>query len=339
MLLLVVGVAIWYVLYSRPERVIGDAMLNAIKAEQTTFKGSLRADLIGGLTDEKSTLIADYSGAFARDAFKADLDATVTFGTVPFRVDGGVISTASGEAYVRVDNIRELAAQAIGDQPQALQEVEPLLKLIDDKWIKLSQNDLNSVVKPDNGTDSTLSCNQKVQDEFAKNGGLQRDLVASYQANQFIVITDTLANESINGVDNLHYKLRIDQAKLGGFINAFRQTELFKKYDACTDGSLSEEFTSDNFVTADDAELEVWIGRWDHTFSRVKLTLKDADGSTELDLNTDYRAAVSVDAPRDDITQFDTLRRTYEQYLPDVNASDPDTLLPGAETGLDSSTQ
>ncbi|MBL8159297.1 hypothetical protein JNJ66_02480 [Candidatus Saccharibacteria bacterium] len=338
LVLAAVGFGVWYSFYTKPEKAVSDALVNAIRADHVKLAGDLRADLVNSLaSEEKSVLKANFTAERTKDSFKGKLDATMTFGVVPFNVDTELVSMPNGDYFFKVNNIRELANQAVGDQPGAMTDLEPLLRLLDKKWVQLSEADFKEATSGGSGEgEGGLACTDKVWEEFDKSGALQNDLAATYALNQFIVVNKTLGSDTIKGTESVGYQLSIDKAKSESFVKKFRETNLFKKLDGCSDGELARSFTDDSLTTSGGTTLEAWIGKWDHNFSRIKFTGKDSDGGFELNTDTDFRSAVKIDAPAKDVTKWQTLVKTYEQYLPTPEEDDSDTLLPGATSPTES---
>lgn len=298
-LLLGGGAAAYYFGYmvpNKPANILKSALVNSFskgKVTSAAFDGNVTVSE----KSSSSKFLFDFSGAAGEDGklnLSGSLDAVVTKITFDLRsLDGKTFYAKLGG----LSGLPELLAQR-GNPTAEL--YAPLLANFNDQWYEINESLIQQLTG--SKTSSILSDDDR------------QKLAQAYQDNQFLVVSETLASEKINGTDSNHYKVIIDGSKLQGFISAVQAANIQSL------GITGDMFTSikDNAGKADFAKypLEVWVAKDSKLFTQFTFHVDDTDAVADIRLTfKDYNKPVSVEKPEGAKSLLEAISAFYQSYL------------------------
>lgn len=289
--------ALWY---QNPQKVLGDAISHAFNAKSATYKGNININT----KDVKVAIELDGSGVETTSSTNAKI--TITSQGKDFKVNGSALTDKDGNLFFKVGNLRALLDQYIAESGMGTMETpfDSLIAKIDNKWIRISSDDLaefsketSDAQKCASDTLKKLSTDKATKDEFSK----------IYQKNTFVVVDKNLADRTIGGVDSMGYQLSFSKDKTKSFIEAINNTQLVKDLQKCdSDFKLdANDMTKDMPTDSSKDTVEVSISRWSHEFTQLKSESKDKDDPTStgaIVIEPLFNKTVKIDAPSDYLT-------------------------------------
>lgn len=319
LLLLVGGGAAAYAYYSQPSKVVADALSNAAFSETLAAKGvaTIKSQ------DDNGDFTINYNVTGSdQDGYKAGVQVKANVAPVSIDVSGEFINSKEGDLYFKIDKAKEILQNIFGaSNPDALKQYENLIALVDNKWVKVTASELG-----DSSLDS--ECYIKLENDIKANKSIADEAKKAYADNQFFVVDKTLNSESIGGVDSIHYKMKLDEAKTKSFVSAFKNTQLYKKLKQCQSSlDLDEENAAEFARDSNKANIEVWISRWSHELTKVKINGSDNGANYDVSTETTWDEPFTIDIPKD-VTPWQKVIDEYEKML--------QTSLYGAPTEVES---
>lgn len=302
--LITLGIVYFY-WYQNPTKVVSDAMTNAINAKSLDYSGSLKTT---GSTAMNVAIGGDISPA------GGTVDAHFTFDArgKKYTLGGNGLVNESGDLFFKVKEIDDLANNYRSAIPPSAQSLfDKIIAKINDKWIKISADDLKSY-SPQLAVNQKCAMNavKKIQsDQSAKS-----ELLTIYKKHPFILIDKTLPPKA----GNTGYALKIDQSASKAFTKEYKETSFYKTLQKC-----DETFTvkGDNLFTQDAVKktsgnnLAIWVDRWSHRITNVTLEDKtNAASVTTVDLNTKFNQPATITTPKD-TTTLTQLQKDVQELL------------------------
>lgn len=300
-LLIAAGAA--YAMYNNPDRVLGDAFSKAIAAKNMTVKGNMTTKSSEG----ESKVAFDYARG---DDFAQKADLTINYSAAPLNVNvsGNFIADKNGDMYVKLANSKQIVQNLLGAY-SAGSQFDSVIALVDNKWVKFANaNDA------ENKNSNPLACYQDLQAELSsrKTGDQIRNL---YEANTFVRINKELAAENVNGVDSVHYDIKLDEAKAKAFVNAYKQTEAYKKFVKCDASSeMKESDVTESGKEFNQPTFEVWVSRWSHELTRVKVNGSNDGDTYSVVAEPTFNRGVDVEIPKQTVP-FETVMQEFQKAL------------------------
>lgn len=284
--------ALWY---QNPEKVLTDAVSNVIKAKTATYSGTLAMDT----KDAKVRVVFDGKQASELNG-EGNAKITITAQGKDFTVNGSALVDKDGNLFFKVGNLKTILDEFLKQSGMTSSPFDELVAKIDNKWIRVSADDLAEYDKDAGKAQTCLADTmKKIQDDKAVHDGL----VKAYKDNKFVVIDSTLPGRTINGVDSMGYKLSLNKDAAKKFAETVNEMQFMKDLRKCD--SSFESFKLDTSDMSDAADststetVEVSVSRWTHEFTQLKITEKDKDASGEFVLEPVFGKAVTVAAPTD----------------------------------------
>lgn len=308
LLLLAAGAA--YALYQKPENVLRQALFNAATATTLSAKGTMAVESADGNTDIRYDLASN--GADAR------FNATMIFpvdGSEPGEIDGAVTYLQNGEFYVKADKLEELIEQNsdvyTGYEEQLGMDAVSIIRKIDNKWIRISQQDLKDMGMDTAGYDKSVKCYGALQSDFKERTN-QEAVANLYRQNEFLLISQNLKDETVNGRDSFGYKVTADPDKTYNFAKGVSELGPFKEYAACT-GEKAEPVERSDFDDLNkDTTYEVWVDKWNHQFSRIRVSGGSDGDRGVLVFDPIFNQPVDISAPTQDVVTLKQLSEDPE---------------------------
>jgi hypothetical protein len=297
-----------YYLPNKPDNILGQALLNSFSKDlvkSASFEGKVSAtDKDGKAISGSGTYkgIVDQKGAF---------DITATVDVVLTKLTFDARSVDGKSYYLRVDGLDGLAA-LLSSSGGAAAAYAPIIAVVEDQWFEISE----SVLKQYSGGtyNTTLSDADR------------QKIVDAYGGSPFFVVTETLASESIKGVDSHHYKVGFDKTKLKAFAVALKNAKLdslklsdddIKSFNKSVDSGDSSKFV-----------VDVWIDKTAKLFKQFQVNATENGQKVTMTLTIeDYNKPLNVEKPADAKSILELLSAFLGGAGPDYTMPDQETLL------------
>lgn len=278
--------------YQQPNKVVNDAIMNAINAKTVTHTGTLT-------TTGETKLKVTFNGSSASD--RAKLNAEVAFDVqgTNYTLAADALVDSKNDLYFKVKNIDKLIENYRRTvSPESQQLFDAIVAKVDDKWVKVSAQELKNY-SPDaaQAQGCMTDAMQKLQDDPQ----VKSQLGDLYKRHQFITIEKQLGDKD----GSLGYVLGGNEAAAKAFAKGLRDTSIYKSLQKC-----DPSFTIDDkdLAKTDDSKgqktptVELWVSRWSHEITRA--TVKGDDGKTSYDviLQPAFNKSVTIETPEDATT-------------------------------------
>lgn len=313
--------AMWY---THPDKVTADAIRNLVNAKTMINQGNY---IYSAKTDKNDTKTDKIDVSFQTQSdvpkLAGSLDAKVKIQYSDFsvNVDGAVMMSQGGTVYLKLNNAGELVNKALETEAGKLYVKSPKLKdavkkfvaKIDNKWIKLDQNDIDSYAKD---YKKERTCSQKTLASFYNDSSQQNEVVDAYKANRFIVVKNTGKTQTINGQESVGYALRYDGKKGNEFETAFNKTKVSKELKKCSgdktpDYKQTKKEQQAAEKEANKAKTIVWISRWAHQLTKVEVTSDDKGAKSDFSATFKPNQKTQLTDPKSSIKAKD-LQKDFE---------------------------
>lgn len=300
--LLAGGAATYALWWNNPQKVMGDAVTNSLAFRGGSAKGSLTVK-----PKEGADVKFDYT--LKTDGKNMAMDATVLadMGAVNINTSGSFVMH-DGTFYVKVNDIKQTFETFLGDD-ESMAMYDKLIAMVDGKWVAITEADIKKWGGDE--TDEAQQCFEKALNEFSNSEAQQKQVADAYRSNSFVVISDQLDDEEIDGRLSNHYVIDFDEAKANAFADAVQQTDVYKNVDKCTDGELSESDDAAEPWSKNDSKgqttYELWVDKWNHSPTKVKVTALDTESDVETVFESvlNLRDVPAITAPKADTTVKD----------------------------------
>lgn len=318
------GALAYNVVYSAPEKVISDAIVNAISAKNPIYTGklSLDSESIKGSV-EITTKQADAAGS---------LDAKVDFtvGGKNYTATGNALYDTAGDLYFRVGGIDALVndyRSMLGSDISA--EVDAFVAKVDNKWIKISSKDLalysDSVATSKNCVNETIT-------KFKGDSSAMTEITELYKKNSFIIIEKDLG--TVNG--SRGFQINTNNALAKSFADGLKNTKIYAELHEC-DNMFTIDTTdmATTNVETGKGSVELWVDSWSHQPTKIKVDSNDDAQKIIFTLEPQYNQNPKISTPTDFITlaQLQTEIEKLQKAISDSYASAASSY----ETDFDSS--
>lgn len=340
----VVGGVVFALYYNNPEKVVADALVNAVTAKTQISNGSL------SFTDDKNKgkISLSFDSQSDTPNFKGQLSAKlkVDYDKYKFDIAGSGLLSENGNAYFKFDGVEkalnkylnEPEIKAYTDQsPQLKDDIVAFAKKIDGKYIKLDKTDIKNIWEKYDYS-KTKACYTNVFNELDKNPAQKQQLGDAYNSNKFIIIKNQ-GSENINGVDSAKYGMAVDVKKYNSASDALEKTTLAKNLQKCSDEltgqtpdtykPTAEQQAQDQMFRDQEAAsqqkqidkttITIWASRWDHQFTKTTLSYNDKTEKTKISVDINYKLGQKITAtdPKNSISM--------KEFQSDINKIQADS--------------
>lgn len=300
---------------NKPEKVLADAMSKALRSTKTGAD-SLGMNMKIKMADNQSSPIneIEIKGVMSSDQNKnvqMDLEVNASI----FRVRGSIQSNQDGNMYIQVKDIPSLLSSGLGDQAGIPEETKQKLLSLENKWIKISPEDIKELTGDDSFANSQ-KCSAAVQD-LMSNKDFENNLQELYKGNQFVIINNS-TNEDLNGRKMLKIDANLDQGAGKNFVRGAVETEPFKKMlEEC--GTNLDDFknSASTEPSSNDSEFRntkayIWIDKKSREISKISFSADGYDnGRKSGDMTMDFDFTVpqtEIVTPTDTVNLLDLMR-------------------------------
>ncbi len=338
------GAAAYTMWYQNPDKVLSDALVNMIHAESVTYTGTI--DLTNHETGGTSSTAALKSmkliveGKNNNSVGEHVAKLSIDYDNATYDITGAALIDKDSNLYVKVGGVKKiltnLAATGGGTYSQLPQYIQDIVEKLDDKWVRISSDDLKEL---DEGYDKTKTCTDEVFKKLNDDKAMTDELVMIYQDNKFIVVKESLPTKD----GSLGYVIEGDKAKLEQFAKAANKSKFAVELQKCDDTfTLNEDDDDATEVESayKDTRIEVWVDRWSHQLTKLHVTGKTDEASAVATVEPIFNKHVEVTAPTDYVklselkTIYDNAMKQYQQDVYNTTMPVSASVL-GARTSLE----
>jgi len=299
-ILLIIMALVYTLWYQNPKKVVADGIVQALNAKSVVYDGAFT-------TKNSSDIKVEFNGGAASTGGSVDMKLTLASLGKKYTIDGNGLVNDKGDVYFKIKNIDDLVQNYRKAVPASSHDLfDQIVAKINDKWIKISSEDLKAY-SADVAT--TQKCVTEAFKKMQNNESVRSEVVKIYERYPFIVIDKTLGSKD----GSLGYLLNVDQNKAQSFTNAFRDTALYKSLHACDNKfNLDIGDNKSGSTMNTNTSFEVWIDNWTHRITKVSIS--DKKGSSNLTVMPTFNKPVSVATPSESTT-LERLQQDVQQLL------------------------
>lgn len=311
--LLIGGGALAYnVWYQNPNKVVSDALVNAITAKTMSATGTIE------LKGADYTLKVDASGKNSLEA-NSTVAVKLDFSSDEFSysVNGEGIFSSEGDIYVKLSDVKKLIT-SIEEQSEGEVSFEAfagVIEKVDGQWIKIGKGDLGDVNEEYEKSQKCLAdISKQLESDASFRKTVENETEAIYKAHPFVVVGDKLGSRTINGTASLGYTLTGDANIADEFFTKFGDSELGKKFKDC-----NKDIKFDDVINAEDAqdtdtitETQIWVSRFGHEITELNLKVDDKETSGTIVFNPVFNKNETIEIPSD-VVPFSELQSDIEK--------------------------
>ena len=300
------AVLVYFLWWQNPEKMVTDAVSNAIMAKKMTADGKVVIDMRDQGKIELNVKTATESGKS-----KADIDAKLAVKGVEKNIPlkGDVVLDSDGTIYVKINNFKDLygtlleivmesssggnlsRSQIETYRDQALEKMSSEIDKMSNTWMKVSPDEIGSEYK------CGINALKKIQsDESAR-----KELAQLYQKNSFFTIKDSKISDRNGGRGfELQGNNKSNSSK---FEEEFKNSSVGKALSKC---GKSNGYKSSESSSIDTASLKVWVDRSSHELKAVELKGNDKKASVEIsfDINVNKSEEIKVPSSAESLKEF-----------------------------------
>ena len=299
------AVLVYFLWWQNPEKMVTDAVSNAIMAKKMTADGKVVIDMRDQGKIELNVKTATESGKS-----KADIDAKLAVKGVEKNIPlkGDVVLGDDGTIYVKINNFNELygsllevvmesssggkmsRTQMEAYRDQTLKKLNSEINKMNGTWMKISPDEIGSEYK------CGINALKKIQsDESAR-----KELAQIYQKNSFFTIKDSKISDRNGGRG---FELQGDNGKLSKFNDEFKNSSAGKALSKC---GKSNSYKSSESSSIDESSLKVWVDRSSHELKAVELKGNDKKAFVEIsfDINVNKSEEIKVPSSAESLKEF-----------------------------------
>jgi hypothetical protein len=327
---LILGVGGWFAYalwYQNPDKVVLDAIINAVRSDTVSVEGTISSRAGQNVVD------ATVSGKYGHEQ-GASGSAKVKFEANDTKLDMNVdgVQTLDGTNYVRVkdiDKAYDLFDDALVEGAKVdvnsggylvLKEflnsvLKPTVDKVNNKWVKFAPNDLKSINAQ---FSEQLECTQSVMKELKGDAVQLVELGLVYQNNNFLEVRKNLGTSG----EYFRFEVGVVNEKFKDFAAALTKTRLYADIQACSPMSKNplDLDVSKMKTTTDSANIEVWINQWNHEFHKISMNAEVMDddglkGTMAFSFMTTFNKPIEIAAPKDDVITFEDAFSDIREYI------------------------
>jgi hypothetical protein len=267
----------YYYQTTKPENVLIQAFANTFdreKAKTIHFSGEVSA------SDKALNMNAGAEFTGAVDTQKRAFDVSGTVDAVVANINFDFRTTDSKTFYARVGGLEGLP-QLLGLGDGAAYYAT-LIDALNDQWIEINE----SLIK-------------QVYSSYEAEGPSDADLKKVFEIylnNPFLIVKETLSNETIKGQNSYHYKVVIDGTMLKKFVTAINEAKISGL--KATKAQLDEFNAEVDKGQLDKYPFEIWISKADKMITQFSVTVKEDRTTSKFRVTMDsYNKPVKVEEP------------------------------------------
>jgi hypothetical protein len=281
--------------YQNPEKVVTDAIVNAIKAKTATYTGSF-------VSEGSLKLKVELTGK--NDASTSDMVARVTFpmGDMDHTVEAAARFDKNGDLFLKLKELDTLLdAYRAEIPPESMQTVDAFIAKVNDRWVKISADDLAEF---DQETSKKQKCATEAFKKYYQDDKMIGEVADVYKKHKFIKIEQNLGAKE----GSMGYTLKADEKVSKDFFKGLKDTSIYKELNKCDpEFKLDEEEAANQTNESESATtgtVELWVHQWSHQVTEVKITSKEkeTENKAEAILRPKFNEKITVETPKDSIS-------------------------------------
>lgn len=300
------AVLVYFLWWQNPEKMVTDAVSNAIMAKKMTADGKVVIDMRDQGKIELNVKTATDSGKS-----KANIDARLNIKGVEKNIPlkGDVVLGDDGTIYVKINNFNELygsllevvmesssggkmsRTQMEAYRDQTLKKLNSEINKMNGTWMKISPDEIGSEYK------CGINALKKIQsDESAR-----KELAQIYQKNSFFTIKDSKISDRNGGRGfELQGNNKSNSSK---FEEEFKNSSVGRALSKC---GKSNSYKSSESSSIDTASLKVWVDRSSHELKALELKGGSKKASVEIsfDINVNKSEEIKVPSSAESLKEF-----------------------------------
>ena len=292
------AVLVYFLWWQNPEKMVTDAVSNAIMAKKMTADGKVVIDMRDQGKIELNVKTATDSGK-SKANIDAKLDVKGVEKNIPLK--GDVVLDSDGTIYVKINNFKDLygtlleivmesssggnlsRSQIETYRDQTLEKMGSEIDKMSDTWMKISPDEIGSEYK------CGINALKKIQsDESAR-----KELAQIYQKNSFFTIKDSKISDRNGGRG---FELQGDNSKLSKFNDEFKKSSAGKALSKC---GKYNSYKSSESSSIDKSSLKVWVDRSSHELKALELKGDGKKASVEISFDINMNKSEEIKAPSD----------------------------------------
>ncbi|NCA08126.1 MAG: hypothetical protein EBS85_05310 [Micrococcales bacterium] len=272
-----------YAVYQSPDTVIAQAIVSLVTTSNPSFE-------------------MDFSGN------TSGVDATLQMFTAGATLN--VVADKTGDIYLNLANFSTLASalEQTGLAPNSM--IQAYSSALTDKWVKVSETDLNQATASLGQTSSCLNKEAIAQ--------VATDLQNSLRNNFFVKAKEELPQEDGNRV----FPLTLDAGKVKGFATSFRDSKGFAELAKCQPGlALSDASINsitqqaiDEAITKSGSSFKLYANAVSHNFAKLSIDINTGGQKINFTLKANGSHPEKVVIPSESETFTEFLTAMYSGF-------------------------
>ena len=306
------AVLVYFLWWQNPEKMVTDAVSNAVMAKKMTADGKVVIDMRDQGKIELNVKTATESGKS-----KANIDAKLNVKGVEKNIPlkGDAVLDSDGTIYVKINNFKDLygtlleivmesssggnlsRSQIETYRDQTLEKMGSEIDKMSDTWMKVSPDEIGSEYK------CGINALKKIQsDESAR-----KELAQIYQKNSLFTIKDSKISDRNGGRGfELQGNNKSNSSK---FDEEFKNSSVGKALSKC--GKSNGYDSNDESTSIDESSLKVWVDRSSHELKAVELKGNDKKASVEISFDINMNKSEEIKAP----SSAESLKEFIEGFM------------------------
>lgn len=305
------AVLVYFLWWQNPEKMVTDAVSNAIMAKKMTADGKVVIDMRDQGKIELNVKTATESGKS-----KANIDAKLNIKGVEKNIPlkGDVVLDSDGTIYVKINNFKDLygtlleivmesssggnlsRSQIETYRDQTLEKMGSEIDKMSDTWMKISPDEIGGEYK------CGINALKKIQsDESAR-----KELAQIYQKNSFFTIKDSKISDRNGGRGfELQGNNKSNSSK---FEEEFKNSSVGKALSKC---GKSNSYKSSESSSIDTASLKVWVDKSSHELKALELKGDGKKASVEISFDINMNKSEEIKTP----SEAESLKEFVEGFM------------------------
>lgn len=293
------AVLVYFLWWQNPEKMVTDAVSNAIMAKKMTADGKVVIDMRDQGKIELNVKTATDSGKS-----KANIDAKLAVKGVEKNIPlkGDVFLDSDGTIYVKINNFKDLygtlleivmesssggnlsRSQIETYRDQTLKKLNSEINKMNGTWMKISPDEIGS----------EYNCGINALKKIQSDESARKELAQIYQKNSFFTIKDSKISDRNGGRGfELQGNNKSNSSK---FEEEFKNSSVGKALSKC---GKSNGYKSSGSSSIDTASLKVWVDRSSHELKALELKGDSKKASVEISFDINMNKSEEIKAPSD----------------------------------------